>query len=1059
MKKRILSVLLTLVMLIGMLPTAVFAAETTYDLWVGDVRFTSGNLVIDSADDPAITGGSATYDPSTDIITLDNFNYTGAGHDYGWSDKAAIYGGNKYLTIKVIGENKITCKGDGYCYGIRSESGVSILGTDAENDKLTVIAEAQCIAASTSLHIEDVDLSLVSDDWRGIDMWGSNIIAEVIDSIVSIKCSDQGIYMNEHDDNGSFTVENSIITIDTQNSTAIDCSNISIKGAACVLAGDSESAATYANPTDNSIYQNAYVKIVNKNPKNLSVTRDGVTEYYDSLGSVWDDLEDGDVIKVEHDYIETYADVYAELYDSISYTIDLNGNEIHFPEDGYWEDAYWTDVGYFQPSGILTLTDSVGGGFMHAMVDARYADSLAVTGGTYVALFAPTDTKLSGGTFTGMPQEAVDAMMEDPYQAQFAKMIGTKSVLHSSFFDLIDNEEDARAYFDSIFADGYKANKEYEIYETLSGYYLVGLPANTTVVEAYKVTLVYGEEDKETKVEEASKFTEPDPRRISGKIFIGWYDDAELTALHDFSTGLTKHITLYAKYADYEDDKAELNDAIDALETAVDNVKTALDNKVSTDKLTEEIGKLNQAIAEAKTYADTQDAALKTTLEAADATMNAAITELQNRVTALEAGLTTANGNINTNTGDITALKTDVSDLKAWKTEAQNAIIALQNLTNTQDTNISALQTAVADLQTAVNTANDKITAAENRIAALEDKVSELETAKQELDAAVATLNAAIANKADTATLNQKVGELNTAIAKAEATAKEYTDGVVKNLRAAIIAAKDEAVNAAKDLVDAAKAELQAAIDNKADVTTVNTAIANLQNAITALQNAKDNYIAADAALKAELEDAIAKAKQEAIDAAKGYIPHIGTNGNWWIGDNDTGVDANGIKGDTGATGAQGPQGEKGDKGDTGAAGAAGVGIAKIEKTSSDGNVDTYTITLTNGTTYTFTVTNGTNGTDGKDGANGKDGVDGKDGTNGTNGVDGKDGTDGEDGQTPYIGENGNWWIGDTDTGVKAAGDDGKDGAITVATAVGGTALTSNIALIAWTLIKKKRLF
>ena len=34
----------------------------------------------------------------------------------------------------------------------------------------------------------------------------------------------------------------------------------------------------------------------------------------------------------------------------------------------------------------------------------------------------------------------------------------------------------------------------------------------------------------------------------------------------------------------------------------------------------------------------------------------------------------------------------------------------------------------------------------------------------------------------------------------------------------------------------------------------------------------------------------------------------------------------------------------------------------------------------------------------------------------------------GEDGKTPYIGENGNWWIGDKDTGVKARGDDGKDG-------------------------------
>ena len=40
----------------------------------------------------------------------------------------------------------------------------------------------------------------------------------------------------------------------------------------------------------------------------------------------------------------------------------------------------------------------------------------------------------------------------------------------------------------------------------------------------------------------------------------------------------------------------------------------------------------------------------------------------------------------------------------------------------------------------------------------------------------------------------------------------------------------------------------------------------------------------------------------------------------------------------------------------------------------------------------------------------------------------GKNGKDGKDGNTPYIGENGNWWIGLTDTRVKAAGTDGKDG-------------------------------
>lgn len=47
----------------------------------------------------------------------------------------------------------------------------------------------------------------------------------------------------------------------------------------------------------------------------------------------------------------------------------------------------------------------------------------------------------------------------------------------------------------------------------------------------------------------------------------------------------------------------------------------------------------------------------------------------------------------------------------------------------------------------------------------------------------------------------------------------------------------------------------------------------------------------------------------------------------------------------------------------SGVQGIQGVGIASIAKTSTSGLVDTYTITLTDGTTTTFTVTNGQNGT------------------------------------------------------------------------------------------------
>lgn len=89
-----------------------------------------------------------------------------------------------------------------------------------------------------------------------------------------------------------------------------------------------------------------------------------------------------------------------------------------------------------------------------------------------------------------------------------------------------------------------------------------------------------------------------------------------------------------------------------------------------------------------------------------------------------------------------------------------------------------------------------------------------------------------------------------------------------------------------------------------------------------------------------------------------------------------------------GADGKDGKDGANGRDGTDGKDGQDGVGISKIEKTATNGNVDTYTITLTNQSTYNFTVTNGK---DGVDGADGQDGADGADGQNGADGKDGKD--------------------------------------------------------------------
>ena len=96
------------------------------------------------------------------------------------------------------------------------------------------------------------------------------------------------------------------------------------------------------------------------------------------------------------------------------------------------------------------------------------------------------------------------------------------------------------------------------------------------------------------------------------------------------------------------------------------------------------------------------------------------------------------------------------------------------------------------------------------------------------------------------------------------------------------------------------------------------------------------------------------------VAGADGVTPYIGDNGNWYIGSTDTG------KPSRGATGANGSDGAQGEKGDTGPQGPAGVP--------------------------------------------------------------GKDGTAGADGITPHIGDNGNWYIGSTNTGKPSRGATGATG-------------------------------
>ena len=238
-----------------------------------------------------------------------------------------------------------------------------------------------------------------------------------------------------------------------------------------------------------------------------------------------------------------------------------------------------------------------------------------------------------------------------------------------------------------------------------------------------------------------------------------------------------------------------------------------------------------------------------------------------------------------------------------------------------------------------------------------------------------------------------------------------------------------------------------------------------------------------------------------------GLIPHVGTNGNWWLDNTDTGVQAS-VKGDQGENGIT-PQlkidggniwsvsydgGQTWTSlnvkatGDTGTSGRDGIngidgkdGITPMLKV---GDNNLWHISYDSGNTWMSLGTKATGdvgirGEKGDTGLSGKDGSNGVDGENGvgisnanineegelilayTNGASINLGrVVGEDGLTPYIGDNGNWWHGEKDTGVSAIAVSESDllsspVIITIGT-IAGLAFISNVGLILYIVFKKK---
>ena len=208
-------------------------------------------------------------------------------------------------------------------------------------------------------------------------------------------------------------------------------------------------------------------------------------------------------------------------------------------------------------------------------------------------------------------------------------------------------------------------------------------------------------------------------------------------------------------------------------------------------------------------------------------------------------------------------------------------------------------------------------------------------------------------------------------------------------------------------------------------------------------------------------------------DGKDGITPTISADGYWVVNGQKTDIKAKGTDGTNGSNGSNGTNGKDGKDGKDGVTptiSADGYWIVNGQKTNikakgTDGANGQNGSNGKDGITPTITINsdgywviNGQVSTTKAKAENGKDGKDGKDGItptitinsdgywvingqvsttkakaeNGKDGKDGKDGAkgqDGKDGKTPHIGDNGNWWIGDKDTNIKAQGPKGDSGA------------------------------
>lgn len=358
--RKLIGFALALAFAMAMLPAMAFADTSYYDLYVNGERFTSDNLAIECGE------GTATYDPATQTLTLDNASITNA------LGSGGIYSGlTSDLNIVLQGENRITFDDN---MGVMATGNIELSGSGsltidvAGETKDGISAAGNVSVHGTTLNINAPGgIGIASDGsvfvdnakltshalYAGVDAVNLTIKNSSVVDILAMENNCNAAFISSRDGatGGNLSISNSNVvakslfpglfasgnlTVDggsVQSSSTVDSAlwasgDLTIKGGAKVtLAGVYPAGCA----GDFTVYA-AEVDAKNTNVDNIPALSDNPVIYgdFDLTQAVAVDSEGTTIDLIEHDGVEQ-AKGFLRLYKNIHFITGEKSVTYSFP--------------------------------------------------------------------------------------------------------------------------------------------------------------------------------------------------------------------------------------------------------------------------------------------------------------------------------------------------------------------------------------------------------------------------------------------------------------------------------------------------------------------------------------------------------------------------------------------------------------------------------------------------------------------------------------------------------------------------------------------------------